>query len=83
MKVKLPDIKVTQRATKGKTARTNLPRGRKDVKYAEHAEATDGEDQGESSSCAEPALSPAASLPELCSINEEPIPSLHANKTSC
>ena len=57
MKMKLPDFKVTQRATKGM-----------------------GKGQGESSSCAEPALSPATSLPELCSIDEEPIPSLHAIK---
>ena len=55
----------------------NLPRGCKDVKYAE---ARDGENQGESASCEEPALSPAPLLPELCSIDEEPIPTLHAIK---
>ena len=46
MKVKLPTFKVTQRANKGRTARMNLPKGRKEVKYAK---ARDGEDQGESS----------------------------------
>ena len=75
--MKLPNFKVTQRANKSRTARMNLPRGRKDVKYAK---ARDGEDQGESASCAELALSRAPLLPELCSIDEEPIRSLHAIK---
>ena len=73
IKVKLPKFKVTQRGTDSTTARTNIPRGRHDVKYVEEASVSEGEP-------AEPTLSPSTSVPDLCGSGEEQIHSLHAIK---
>ena len=73
MKVK---FKVTQRGTDSTTARTNIPRGRHDVKYVEKASVS----EREPADYTEPTLSPSTSVPDLCGSGEEQIPSLHAIK---